>query len=178
MLLLESIPERLSIVGIMMSTSEEHNDDRHIPRFNRYNPSSCLSPGFTFPLVFVSPPQTIRTLPTSALAWPTRGLGTSPAVCSSVADRSRVDSRYRSFLTVSLTRPPNRNSSPVAVAVAGSACPYRGKGDGEGFVGGGTPGFGIVTGGGSCNRRCDHGYAGRCCCCCGCCCCCCCCCCC
>lgn len=45
----------------------------------------------------------------------------------------------------------------MAVAVAGRAWPYRGNGDGDGEVGGATPGLGKVAGGGSISRLCDHG---------------------
>lgn len=144
------------------STSDSLNCGRnYVPRFNKYKASSSFSAGFDLVSVLVSPPQTINTLLTSALAWPTRGDGMSPALCIKVADKSRVENRYRSLRAVSLTSPPKRYRSPLGVEVAGRACPYRGNGHGEGEVGGTTPGLLMTTGGGSRRRRADHGYAGR-----------------
>lgn len=67
------------------------NIRRSSPRFNKYNPSSCFS--FSLGSVFVSPPHTIRTLLTSALACPTRADGISPPVWRRVAELSRVAKR-------------------------------------------------------------------------------------
>lgn len=117
---------------------------KHAPRFSKYSPLSCSA----LPSSFVSPPKTINTLPTSALAWPTRGDGISPPVSSRVADRSFVEIKYKSFFLWSRTRPPNKKNSPVAVAVAGSEAPYRGNGDGDGEGGIDEDGFGS---GGGCN---------------------------
>src|ERR1700728_3941539 len=74
---------------------------KYTPRLSKYSPSSCLSDCLLFGSVFVSPPQTISTLLTRALACPTLGLGISPAVCNSVALKSRVENKYRSFRAVS-----------------------------------------------------------------------------
>lgn len=108
----------------------------------------------------MSPPQTIRTLPTKAHACPIRGLGTWPVVWKRLAELSRVENRYTSLRAVSRTRPPNRYRSPLGVAVAGSAWPYRGNGDGDGDVGGATPGLFNTFGGRRTSRRAAQGNDG------------------
>ncbi len=85
------------------------------PRLRRYSELSCLS----FSLLLVSPPQTMSTLLTMALACPTRGRGTSPNVCIKLAVAPAVEKEYRSFLTESLTSPPNMYSSPEPLATGG-----------------------------------------------------------
>jgi hypothetical protein len=68
----------------------------------------------------------------SAASCPLRGLGTSPLVCKRVVEKSRVEMTYRSLLAMAFTKPPKRNNSPAAVAVAESAREDRGNGDFDG----------------------------------------------
>ena len=70
----------------------------------------------------------------SAAPCAPRGVGTSPLVCKRVVEKSRVENTYRSLLAqrnISSIKPPKRNNSPAAVAVAVSVWPVRGNGDGE-----------------------------------------------
>ena len=118
-----------------------------------------------------SPPHTIKTLPTIAHRWPTRGVGISPSVCSNVAEIDNneevwleggkggavTDIMYKSLRIWPPTSPPKMNNSPVGVAMTGEAAPNRGNGDGDGYAGGRTPGWGKTMGGWRSSGRCDHG---------------------
>ena len=95
-----------------------------VDRFKRYNPSSCRSSG----RLLVSPPHTIRTLPTPTLACPTLGPGTSPLVSTNATPNDDDDddgdddedeqlTTYRSFLTEFWTSPPNTYRSPFGDAI-------------------------------------------------------------
>ncbi len=70
---------------------------RHARMLNRYSASSCTSVA----LSLVSPPQMISTLRTSALACPTRGLGSSPTVCTWLVLKSETSSACRSLTVFS-----------------------------------------------------------------------------
>lgn len=78
----------------------------------------------------------------------------------SVEDTSRVPNKYKSFLTDSCTRPPNKKSSPDWEALRGREWPYRGNGEGDGTVAGGIPGRESSRGGNTI-RRADQGNCGR-----------------
>src|SRR5882762_6783124 len=69
----------------------------YAPKVSMYKalsyPSTCSTCFFRLAL----PPQTKSVLFASALACPDLRDGLSPAVCSSVIDRSRVEKRYRSL---------------------------------------------------------------------------------
>lgn len=77
----------------------------------------------------MSPPNMIMIRSAMTAACPTRGMGASPLVLTSIVVQSLTSIDQRSFLTLSWTRPPKMSMWPECEGEAGTAKPYRGKGE-------------------------------------------------
>jgi hypothetical protein len=63
----------------MMMNSGKEKEDGYVLKFSKYRPLSIFPAG-RVGSVLVSPPHTIRTFETRALAWPILGVGAMPVV--------------------------------------------------------------------------------------------------